>query len=80
MLWSPQQARRLQLKESLLEKPADGPQVTRSLTRRFHNLPMALFNELLLGLEQDGEVILVDNGWTLPEPRASLKRGPVVEV
>jgi hypothetical protein len=65
MLWSPEQARRLELKESLVDKLADGPQGVRRLTRRFHRLPMPLCNELLIELEEDGEAVLVGDQWKL---------------
>ena len=76
MLWSPEQARRLELKEKLVEKLADGPQTVRRLTRRFNRLSMTLCRELLieLELEQAGEVVLVDDQWRLATSRSSVKR------
>lgn len=70
MLWSPEQARRRQLKERLVEKLADGPQAVDCLVRRFHKLRTGLCNELLIELKQDGEVLLADDQWTLAKPRA----------
>jgi hypothetical protein len=68
MLWSPEQARRLRLKESMLEKLADGPQDTRALTRRFHSIPFSLCKELLSELEEDGDTVFVDGKWKLITP------------
>jgi hypothetical protein len=79
MLWSPEQARRLRLKESLVQKLADGPQQVRRLTRRFHRLQMALCNELLIELEQDGEAVPVGDQWKLAPWRASANLSPALK-
>ncbi|QTN31215.1 hypothetical protein HZ994_02345 [Akkermansiaceae bacterium] len=65
MLWSPEQARRLRLKESLLEKLADGPQEARSMARRFHRLPKPVCKGLLQELEDEGKAMLIGSKWTL---------------
>ena len=69
MLWSPEQARRLRLKESLVEKLADGPQDVRFLTRRFHSMPMELCKELLNELEEDGDAVWINGKWKLIRPQ-----------
>lgn len=74
MLWSPEQARRLRLKESMLEKLADGPQDARTLTRRFDSLPQAHCKELLIELEQDGDVLAVDDKWMLSKRQSYEKQ------
>lgn len=80
MLWSPEQARRLRLKESMLEKLADGPQNTRALTRRFHSMTLALCNELLSELEEDGDTIFVGGTWKLNSPLTQRNQARALEI
>lgn len=71
MLWSPEQERRRQIKESLVNKLADGPQAPDCLVRRFHRLSKGLCTELLIELKQDGQVLQAADQWTLAKSGAS---------
>ncbi|MEX2580597.1 MAG: hypothetical protein WD342_16185 [Verrucomicrobiales bacterium] len=79
MFWSPEQARRVELKKKLVERLADGPQEVGCLIRRFHRLRVSLCNELLIELEEEGEAVLVDDRWKLATPQASAKRSPALK-
>lgn len=70
MLWSIEQARRIELKKALVAKLADGTQSARRLTRRFHRLPLSQCSELLIELQEEGVAESAGGQWRLTNMEA----------